>query len=55
MALDIFRFFIVYAGYISLPSAPFEAAKIDGASDLQIFKNITFPLLIPTIMVAIFF
>jgi len=50
-----FVFLILYAGYISLPSAPFEAAKVDGASGLQIWKNITLPLLKPTIMVALFF
>lgn len=50
-----FVFLILYAGYISLPSAPFEAAKVDGASGLQIWKNITLPLLKPTILVALFF
>lgn len=36
---------VILAGLVSLPKEPIEAAKIDGASDLQLFFNITFPLL----------
>lgn len=50
-----FIFLILYAGLQVLPVAPFEAAKIDGASRLQIFRYITLPLLQPIIMVAIIF
>ena len=31
----------------------FEAAKIDGANSLQIFKNVTIPILSPTIFFVI--
>ena len=50
-----FAFLIIYAGYVSLSSVPFEAARIDGASDIQTFRHITLPLLRPTIVVALFF
>jgi ABC-type sugar transport system permease subunit len=35
------------AGLQSLPKELFEAAKVDGASNLQVFRFITLPLLIP--------
>jgi multiple sugar transport system permease protein len=43
---------ITLAGLASLPSDPFEAASIDGASTLQTIRLITLPLLVPTIVVA---
>lgn len=43
---------ITLAGLASLPSDPFEAAAIDGASTLQTIRLITLPLLVPTIVVA---
>jgi multiple sugar transport system permease protein len=43
---------ITLAGLASLPSDPFEAASIDGASTLQTIRLITLPLLVPTILVA---
>jgi multiple sugar transport system permease protein len=43
---------ITLAGLASLPSDPFEAAAIDGASTLQTIRRITLPLLMPTIVVA---
>lgn len=43
---------ISLAGLASLPSDPFEAAAIDGASTLQTIRRITLPLLLPTIVVA---
>jgi multiple sugar transport system permease protein len=43
---------ITLAGLASLPSDPFEAASIDGASTLQTVRLITLPLLVPTIVVA---
>ncbi|TKJ45460.1 ABC transporter permease [Candidatus Aerophobetes bacterium Ae_b3b] len=46
---------ILAAGLVSLPKEPFEAALVDGASALQIFKNVTLPLLKPTIALAILF
>jgi len=46
---------IVLAGLLSLPEEPFEAATVDGASPLQIFWNITLPLLRPVLVLAIMF
>ncbi|MGO4371267.1 carbohydrate ABC transporter permease [Paenibacillus sp. MCAF20] len=46
---------IIYAGIRSLPSDPYEAAAIDGANNLQIFRNITMPLLWPMILLAVIF
>jgi len=43
---------ILLAGLANLPKAPYEAAIIDGASRFQLFKEITLPLLRPTIMAA---
>ena len=43
---------ITLAGLASLPTDPFEAAAIDGASTLQTIRRITLPLLLPTIVVA---
>jgi multiple sugar transport system permease protein len=46
---------ILLAGLQALPQAPFEAARVDGASSLFTFKKITVPLLMPAILVAIIF
>lgn len=46
---------ILLAGLQSLPSEPYEAAKIDGASRWQSFWHITLPLLRSAIMVALIF
>lgn len=43
---------ITLAGLASLPSDPYEAAKVDGASPWQLLWNITLPLLWPAITVA---
>jgi multiple sugar transport system permease protein len=43
---------IVLAGLAGLPSEPFEAARVDGASYMQILRRVTLPLLLPTISVA---
>ena len=44
---------LLLAGLRSLPSEPVEAASIDGASRLQVFRHITLPLLRPYILVAL--
>ncbi|TDF99717.1 carbohydrate ABC transporter permease [Paenibacillus piri] len=44
---------IIMAGLSTLPSDPYEAADVDGASTWQKFTNITLPLLRPTIIVAV--
>ena len=38
-----FVFLLVYSALISLPSEPFEAAVVDGASSWQVFRFVTFP------------
>lgn len=44
---------IVLGGLASLPTEPYESAVIDGASAWQMFRHITFPLVLPFIMVAV--
>jgi multiple sugar transport system permease protein len=44
---------IILAGLKSLPTEPFEAAIVDGASRINIFFYITLPLLQPSIIVAL--
>ena len=43
---------ICIAGLSALPTEPFEAAVVDGASALQRFRYLTFPMMLPTLMVA---
>lgn len=45
--------FIFLAGLKSLPTEPYEAAHVDGASRWQRFIHITLPLLKPTFLIAI--
>jgi multiple sugar transport system permease protein len=44
---------IVLGGMAALPSDPYDSATIDGATDWQMFRFITFPLILPYIMVAV--
>ncbi|MGZ9163722.1 MAG: carbohydrate ABC transporter permease [Anaerolineales bacterium] len=44
---------MLLAGLQSLPEEPYEAAKIDGASAIQIFFFLTLPLLKPIILVTL--
>jgi multiple sugar transport system permease protein len=46
-------FLIILAGLHSLPQDPIEAARVDGASGLQIFFHHTLPLLWPVLLVGI--
>ena len=50
-----FILLICLGGLSSLPSEPFEAAKVDGASTWQIFTKITLPMLYPFIALALLF
>ena len=47
-----FMVIVFMAGLVSLPSEPFEAAAVDGASGWQQFRFITFPLMSPFIYIA---
>ncbi len=44
---------IVLGGLAALPQDPYDSAVIDGASNWQMFRYITFPLLLPYIMIAL--
>lgn len=60
IAVDIwmwtpFIFLILHSGLQALPKDPYEAALIDGASKLQIFRHITLPLMKPVMAVALIF
>jgi multiple sugar transport system permease protein len=44
---------LILGGLASLPTDPYEAAKIDGATPWQAFRYITLPLLAPFIVVAV--
>ena len=44
---------IVLGGMAALPTDPYDSATIDGASDWQMFRYITLPLILPYIMVAV--
>jgi multiple sugar transport system permease protein len=48
-----FMVLMLMAGLQSLPQEPYEAATVDGASDFQLFRYITFPLLVPISVTAI--
>jgi len=50
-----FMFLMMTAGLQSLPTEPFEAALVDGASGFQILRLITLPLMKPIILVAVLF
>lgn len=44
---------VILAGLLSLPKEPFEAALMDGARPLQIFRDVTLPLLRPIIALVV--
>ncbi|NMJ39701.1 sugar ABC transporter permease [Roseomonas sp. JC162] len=44
---------LILGGLASLPTDPYEAAKIDGANAWQAFRHITMPLLAPFVVVAL--
>ena len=43
------------AGLRSFPNAPFEAARVDGASFWFTFRNLTLPMLTPFIIIVVVF
>ena len=50
-----FIILLVLAGLQSLPKSPFESAKIDGGSAWFNFKNLTLPMLKPSLYIALLF
>lgn len=48
-----FVMLLVLAALSAIPVSLFEAAKVDGASGRQIFRNIMLPLITPTILVIV--
>jgi len=50
-----FVMLLLLAALQGLPSEPLEAARVDGASPWQLFRDIMFPLLVPALLVALLF
>lgn len=50
-----FCFLLLYAGLLSLPEEPIEAARVDGASGWQVFRHVTLPMLSPVMSIVILF
>ncbi|MGM0874510.1 MAG: carbohydrate ABC transporter permease [Bacillota bacterium] len=50
-----FVIILVLAGLRSLPKAPFESAMIDGGSAWFTFKNLTLPMIMPMLLIAVLF
>jgi multiple sugar transport system permease protein len=50
-----FMALLLLAGLQVIPSEVYEAAKVDGANAWQRFRRITFPLLMPALLVALIF
>ncbi len=48
-----FMIIVLLAGLQSLPPEVFEAAAADGASSFQVFRHITFPMILPTSVTVI--
>ncbi len=48
-----FLFLLLSAGLQAIPPEPIEAARIDGAGPWRIFRDVTVPLLKPTILLAL--
>jgi multiple sugar transport system permease protein len=50
-----FTFVILYAARLAIPKDLYDAGRADGASPLQLFRNVTLPLLAPAILIAMLF
>ncbi|MBZ5604756.1 MAG: sugar ABC transporter permease [Acidobacteriia bacterium] len=48
-----FLFLLLSAGLQAIPPDPIEAARIDGAGPWRLFRDVTLPLLKPTILLAL--
>jgi multiple sugar transport system permease protein len=50
-----FAFLIFYAAIETIPHELIEAARVDGARGVQVFRHITVPLLLPVISIVVLF
>jgi len=50
-----FTMLMILAALQMVPTAPIEAARIDGANDWQLFRYVTFPYIQQTVVVAAIF
>ncbi len=50
-----FCFLLCLAAFQSLPYDPYEAAAVDGASSWQIFRRLTLPLVLPSLVITFLF
>jgi multiple sugar transport system permease protein len=50
-----FAFLILYAAIQTIPEELQEAARVDGARGVQVFRHITLPLLVPVIDIVVLF
>jgi multiple sugar transport system permease protein len=50
-----FCFILSLAALQSLPTEPYEAAAVDGASTWQVFRRLTLPMVTPSIIVIFLF
>jgi ABC-type sugar transport system permease subunit len=50
-----FTFLILYAARLAIPTGLYEAAKVDGARPFQCFRDVTLPLLMPAVLLAMLF
>src|SRR5918992_2844475 len=48
-----FAMVLIGAGLAAIPRDPLEAARVDGATELQVFWRVTMPLLAPVIVVVL--
>lgn len=48
-----FAMIVIGAGLAAMPREVIEAARVDGASEWQVFRRVTVPLLMPTLMVVL--
>ena len=58
MMIDVWQWtpfvtLVMLSGLLSLPKEPFEAAVMDGAGPVQIFKDVTLPLMRPIIALVL--
>jgi multiple sugar transport system permease protein len=48
-----FMFLVLFAAFQALPVEIYDAAAVDGASNFQVFRKITFPLVAPVIVTIV--